>query len=165
MARLSIYRGERIAGRAYGVPIVAALVMGFWVMRVIVWPDAFLEAAVVIPMAFIVLWRFLRIGIWLDGDLLVVRNTWETIRVPVSEATLRAGYVDDISEFDRFTGGYANQMRLRVGDQFADRSFLRHRLVVDGVEHELDAFLGRTPKGQRRVAEALKTRLRFESFS
>lgn len=165
MAGLSIFPGERIIGTGYVVPTVALFGLSYWVMRVIMWPGALIEAIVVIPVSFIIFWKFLRVGVWIDGELLIVRNSWETIRVPIDKAILRSGYVDDISEFDRFTGGHANKMRSQVGDAFADRTFLRYRLVIDGEEHEIDAFFGRTPKGQQREAEKLAGLVRTESFN
>ncbi|MGB5952208.1 MAG: hypothetical protein WBG57_06775 [Ornithinimicrobium sp.] len=73
--------------------------------------------------------------------------------IPLEEVEIRAGYVDDISEFDRFTGGQTLEMRRRVGDQFAERTFLR--IMLDGEEEDIDALLGRTPKSQAKAAEKL----------
>ena len=164
MARLSIFDGNKIIGSGVLVPTVAAIVMSYWVFRVIIWPDALIEALVVVPISFVIIWRFLRVGIWVVGNDLVIRNSFETLRAPLDQVTLRKGYVDDISEFDRFTGGQANLMRAKVGDSFADRKFLRHRLVIDGEEHEIDAFFGRTPNGQEREAAKLSEFLETESF-
>ena len=92
---------------------------------------------------------------WITDGTLVIRNAWETIRVPLDEVDIRAGYVDDISEFDRFTGGQTNKLRREIGDSFAERTFLRHRIVVDGQEEDIDAFFGRTPNGQSKAAVRL----------
>ena len=152
---VSFSRGTKLIGAGIFAPVIAGLVMGYYTIRVIVWPDAFFEAAIVVPLAFLVLWRFMRVGVWLKDGQLVSRNAWETIRAPIDEVIVRKGYVDDISEFDRFTGGQANVMRAKAGDSFADRRFLRYRFLIDGEEHEIDAFVGRMPKTQHRLAHRL----------
>ena len=154
MGSLSVVGGNRVLGPGAFTPAVAVVLMSDWVYRVIVWPEALIEAIVVVPLGVLIVWRFVRVGVWIDDGDLVIRNAWETLRVPLNEVVLRTGYVDDISEFDRFTGGYANKFRSKVGDSFADRDFLRHRLVYNGEEHDIDAFFGRTPKAQ--VAQAAK---------
>lgn len=136
-------------------PSVAAVIMSFWTLRVIFWPDALIEAVLVVPLGVFVVWRFVRVGVWITDGTLVIRNAWETIRVPLDEVDIRAGYVDDISEFDRFTGGQTNKLRREIGDSFAERTFLRHRIVVDGQEEDIDAFFGRTPNGQSKAAVRL----------
>lgn len=155
MGSLSLVGGNRVLGPGLFTPVVAFLLMSYWVVRVIIWPDALIEAVVVIPFGVLIVWRFVRVGVWLDNSELVVRNAWESLRVPLDEVDLRSGYVDDISEFDRFTGGYANQFRSQVGDAFADRTFLRHRLFYEGEEQDIDAFFGRMPKTQIAMADKL----------
>ncbi len=148
--------GNRVLGPGTLTPSVAFVLMTYWVIRVFVWPDALIEAVVVVPFGALIVWRFIRVGVWIDNGELVIRNAWESLRVAIEDVDLRSGYVDDISEFDRFTGGYANQMRSKVGDTYADRKFLRHRLYYQGEEHDIDAFFGRMPKTQLVMATKLE---------
>lgn len=142
-------------GPGFFTPAAALLVMGYWIYRVIIWPDAFIEAVFVVPIGSIIVWRFVRIGVWIDGGKLVVRNAWECLLLPLDKVELRSGYVDDLSEINRFTGGYTNKFRAKIGDTFAERSFPRHRLYYDGEQTDIDAFFGRTPISQTVAAERL----------
>ena len=156
MGNQSIFGDDRIVGPGMFTPAVAMVLMSFWVFRVIIWPDALIEAVVVFPLGILVVWRFIRVGVWVDDGHIVVRNAWDTQRAPMDEAKLVRGYVDDISDFDRFTGGHTNRIRAELGDDFAGRKFLRHRMLIDGEEHDIDAMFGRTPKSQMKAAERLE---------
>ncbi len=133
--------------------------MGFWLARLIAEPNAGVETIVVLPLSAMIVWRFLRVGVFVDGQDILLRNMWGEERWPAERVQLRGGVVDDISEFDRFTGGHTSQYRARVGDQFATRTFLRHRFFVDGEEHDIDAMYGRVPKSQTKAAEKIRAAL------
>lgn len=150
---------NRIIGPALPTLVAGIAFLSYWLLRVVAWPGAVIETAVVFPLAALIVWSFLRVGVWIDGEQLVMRNMWRTHRFPVDGVRLLAGQVDDISDFDRFTGGYANHFRAEVGDSFADRTFLRHCLVADGEQYDIDAMFGRTPRSQRQAADKIRQAL------
>ena len=111
------------------------------------------EPALGLLIALPVVFRLLRIGIWVHDDEVVMRNAWKTFRAPIDQVEMLAGMVDvDIAEIDRTTGGHARESRQKAGDEIASRKFLRNRLTIDGEQHEIDAMLGRSSKAQAKAA-------------
>ena len=156
MANLFIMR---IFGPSKFIVVAASVYLGYWVLRVLAEPEASLEVPVVLAFSAPIIWRLLRVGIWVNEDQVVLKNMWNTVRCRPEEARLVAGHLDELSEFDRFTGGQSRAYRRKLEDYAAEERLLRHRLVIDGKQHEIDAMMGRTPRAQREAAERLRNAL------
>jgi len=146
----------RILGPSPVIVVTASLYMGYWMARVVAEPNAGIEIPIVIVCSAPIVWRLLRVGVWVNGDSVLLRNMGSTVSGPLAGSRLIAGRLDELSDFDRFTGGESRGYRMRLGDSAAETKLLRHRLKLNGKQHEIDAMMGRTPKGQLKAAERLR---------
>lgn len=143
----------RLLGPSRLIMICAIGLLSFFAYLLISRQGTSFELTAVLILEGLVLYRLIRIGIWVYDDEVILRNAWKTERSPIEHVEMRAAMLDeDIGEIDHITGGHARTARAKAGDEGASRRLLRNRLIIDGEQHEIDAMLGRTREGQAEAA-------------
>lgn len=107
-------------------------------------------------LAALFIWRALGVGVFLEGDQLVVRNTTKTLRFQLGDVDIQPVVTDSpIDSTDR-EGSDGQPELSKAAEDNKQRVATRYVLTVGEDHHQIDALMGRTATSHERLAGELR---------
>lgn len=144
--------------RVIGPPMAFLVISGVAVMAatVAVVLDPRPVSVAFAALAALAVWRTLRLGVYIEGNELVIANIRKAVRVPLDEADVRARVIDPRQEGYSAASAFGYPAIPADPDDNTPRAAKWYELVHGEDRFHIDALMGRWPANHERLALQLR---------